>query len=915
MVASTSAKVWVKIPTIALGSNSIRMVYGSGVSISGSDIDRVMSYGGLNMEVYSFSPSGAQGIYDNRNLEGICPVFESIDYDWEMDMINTCVYSAQDHISLSWKGWLVKPDDATDSVFSMISSSDDGLFLRLDGDSVYPFIDTWKYRGFSGVFDIEDYIFLKDAVSLSFEMFESSGDARATFAWNYPGNASGSPTIVPVSAFRFLPYVEAALQPNNIVYGLPQASSDSARSYLCHGYDTLTVTDANGCSNDFYVEILPDTVSPVSTMCPANVAGICSTSYDPIDPEFSDNCTIREVTWAMTGATTASGAGYVGWFDFNEGTTTLTYTAQDPSGNSVTCAFDITIMPPHLSATAIQPLTCGADGLIGFTLENVPDGDYTIAYDGGSFTNVPVAGGSANVSVGPGAYNNLTISVGFCTSADVVSANVNTYLCPELTTDSVTTIGETTATLYGSAMIGDSIVEFGFYYSTDTTSSTLVNGHPNTTEVMVYNGSPISLSDSSYSSDITSLNIRAAYYFRAYMKNASGAYSYGEKGRFISEKRDFSLALDGDGDCLVIDEKYTGEAINNWGDADNTFSLDFWIKKGSAVTTKQMLCSNISATAGYLLALNNGNVVFENHSGSSVSSSLQITDQEWHHVAVTYNDGSALIFIDDSISSTLAIPIVKPTTDVNCFIGAAYNGSELENAFHGYLDAMRFWNVALSQEQVSELLYDIIREGVVPNTVEGLASGHVIPGLAWENLTASLGFNVKSTEEDDTSFPVSFLYEDQTQLHQFPFFHNDARLAEDKVAFNIVSIGDAHPSPYLPRVYWRYNSTESVWLNSNNWGGCAFPGEGAISDSFPDVTAVDLLNDSAYCLYTVVDSSANSPLVTVTPPEVQVLIDRDDSIGTYRVDESASELTILTGIYPEIFDVVIENDEGSILIE
>ncbi|NVN18093.1 hypothetical protein GUA46_07055, partial [Muricauda sp. HICW] len=73
---------------------------------------------------------------------------------------------------------------------------------------------------------------------------------------------------------------------------------------------------------------------------------------------------------------------------------------------------------PTIAAVAVQPSTCGAsDGEIEFTFENVPDGDYTIAYDGGSFPNVTVSGGTATVEDLPaGNYSNLSISVGSCAS-------------------------------------------------------------------------------------------------------------------------------------------------------------------------------------------------------------------------------------------------------------------------------------------------------------------------------------------------------------------------------------------------------------------------------------------------------------------------------------------------------------------
>ena len=69
-----------------------------------------------------------------------------------------------------------------------------------------------------------------------------------------------------------------------------------------------------------------------------------------------------------------------------------------------------------LAATGHNPPMCSNEGSIDFTFTNVPDGTYTINYDGGSFSNVAIAAGKATVSATVGTYNNLTITVGGVTS-------------------------------------------------------------------------------------------------------------------------------------------------------------------------------------------------------------------------------------------------------------------------------------------------------------------------------------------------------------------------------------------------------------------------------------------------------------------------------------------------------------------
>lgn len=66
---------------------------------------------------------------------------------------------------------------------------------------------------------------------------------------------------------------------------------------------------------------------------------------------------------------------------------------------------------PELTAVGVNPVLCGANGNIHFTLKNIPDGTYTVFYDAGSFKNVAVVGGNASAITPVGSYNNLTISI------------------------------------------------------------------------------------------------------------------------------------------------------------------------------------------------------------------------------------------------------------------------------------------------------------------------------------------------------------------------------------------------------------------------------------------------------------------------------------------------------------------------
>jgi hypothetical protein len=119
---------------------------------------------------------------------------------------------------------------------------------------------------------------------------------------------------------------------------------------------TYTATDSSGnisavCSFDV---VVVDNTAPVFTSCPVNInsntnAVDCKANVLTPDPQVTDNCMpVTTLTWIMTGATTAAspmtGINNLGTHIFEIGTTTVSYTATDASGNIATCSYNVTVV-------------------------------------------------------------------------------------------------------------------------------------------------------------------------------------------------------------------------------------------------------------------------------------------------------------------------------------------------------------------------------------------------------------------------------------------------------------------------------------------------------------------------------------------------------------------------------------------
>jgi hypothetical protein len=89
-------------------------------------------------------------------------------------------------------------------------------------------------------------------------------------------------------------------------------------------------------------------------------------------------------------------------------------------------------MPSIIVSSISYPPNCAGDGAINFQFSNVPDGVYTISYDGGSFDNVSISDNAASVFAPVGNYIDLSITVDGCTSIDNPDAIVTFINIPTL---------------------------------------------------------------------------------------------------------------------------------------------------------------------------------------------------------------------------------------------------------------------------------------------------------------------------------------------------------------------------------------------------------------------------------------------------------------------------------------------------
>lgn len=130
---------------------------------------------------------------------------------------------------------------------------------------------------------------------------------------------------------------------------------------------TWTATDGNGNMNicSFTVTV-NDTQLPIILSCGSNSnqtvnADVSECNYTQTgtgwNASAADNCSVTSINYTLSGATTGTGTSLQN-VDFNLGTTTVTWTATDGSGNISTCSFQVQVIDNQLPAIT----SCGASG-------------------------------------------------------------------------------------------------------------------------------------------------------------------------------------------------------------------------------------------------------------------------------------------------------------------------------------------------------------------------------------------------------------------------------------------------------------------------------------------------------------------------------------------------------------------------
>ena len=159
------------------------------------------------------------------------------------------------------------------------------------------------------------------------------------------------------------------------------------------------------------------------------------------------------------------------------------------------------------------------------------------------------------------------------------------------------------------------------------------------------------------------------------------------------------------------------------------FTVSAWIKRlTNSGNTSILSKRDATYTEGYDFKITSTGEVemsWGNSGAQKITSNTTIPINKWHHVAVIYGSGTANLYIDGVLDKTASLS--APVATSQSFFIAAAGKNTPQAYFHGNIDEVRIWDIALSEDQ----LHYIMNQEIEDNT--NFVAGKVLPQTVTKN--------------------------------------------------------------------------------------------------------------------------------------------------------------------------------------
>jgi len=223
-----------------------------------------------------------------------------------------------------------------------------------------------------------------------------------------------------------------------------------------------------------------------------------------------------------------------------------------------------------------------------------------------------------------------------------------------------------------------------------------------------------------------------------------------------------------------------------------TFTVSAWVKNNVNGG------SFISKGTGYNFKINGSNIEIE-WNGSTQITSTNTVDSNWHHIALTFSGGTATLYIDGILDTTVN-SLANPASSPHKFaIGALYTNKSTISSFDGAVDEVRFWDSVLTITEIRYILNQEIEE------FSTNVDGEILPQGIPKNDISSRSWNTLQAYYDMNSFYGTTVEDNSNNKNwaRIKYLTKDKQVVETQTA----------PLPYESTANGNWD-TAATWLNN-----------------------------------------------------------------------------------------------------
>ena len=149
---------------------------------------------------------------------------------------------------------------------------------------------------------------------------------------------------------------------------------------------------------------------------------------------------------------------------------------------------------------------------------------------------------------------------------------------------------------------------------------------------------------------------------------------------------------------------------------EEEFTIEVWVK-AQPTGGYQAIVARGKEPRNYYLGIesNSGDIPLCNLTSGGgwggVRGTTSLTDGEWHHVAVTYEDGVGRMYVDGDMETESALPNPPDKDTVPMEVTIGWNVSEFLN---GTVDDIALWRVVLDEDEIQKTMEEGLQSLIAP---------------------------------------------------------------------------------------------------------------------------------------------------------------------------------------------------------